>query len=270
MKRETKQNPKKKFKNNLVYLRSFTRRYLTAKARIIWQLIFVLFFFGILFLIFKSDFFKIKFIQCFTEGNLCSNTELDLFKHLYGENIFFINKNELVKEAKIKNIGLKEIKLKSYLPNKLMIYLQNRRAVVLLKTEKSEFLVDETGVVFKEVSQKNYSLPLIILKNQTLSLGGEVNERVLKAIQLTKNLQELFVPFDNLTLEDKNYFTVKGGNFLAIFSPEKDLFNQAISLQMILQSSKIKIKEEQETFFKENKIRRIDLRFDKPIISFND
>ena len=179
-----------------------------------------------------------------------------------------LNWKEMVKKSKFKNIALKEIQIKRQLPNKLIIYLKSRKPAVLLKTGINEFLVDETGFVFEEVKQKNYDLPIIIFKDQVAVLGTEGDEKIIKLIQLSHTLQELFIPFNDLVFEDKNYIIANAANFLAIFSLEKDGFNQAVSLQMILQSSKIRNTEDVK--FKESRIPKIDLRFDKPIISFND
>lgn len=251
---------KNKFKTDKKIFKLPAGKYFIINFRIFCR--FILFFLAslLLFFIFKSDFFKIKFIQCSKDGNLCANNELDFFNILYDQNIFLINKKELTREFKFKNITVKEINIKTGLPNKVVIYLKNRKPLVLLKTDKNEFLVDETGFIFEEVRQKNHVLPVIILKNQTASLGMEGDEKIIKLIQLSKNLQELFIPFNDLVFEDKDYIVCRAANFLAIFSQDKDFFTQAVSLQMILQSSKIKQGEDI----------KIDLRFDKPVVSFND
>lgn len=128
-----------------------------------------------------------------------------------------------------------------------------------------QFLVDESGVVFKKSQEKN--TPLLFLSRERVEIGRRMNP------ELIQKFQKIFD--DLVKLREESYLETTAGDvgFIAkkveadliiisptkiIFSLEKDVSRQLASLQLILRKNKIDAGE----------IDMIDLRFDKPVIRY--
>ncbi len=225
--------------------------------KIFLALLFVL----VLIFFWQSGLFEISVIDCKNEGFSCSDKEKELFNFVLGRNIFFIKKEEILNEIRFKDISLKKITLKKKFPNCLIVRLEKREPLVVLSSGKDYFLLDEEGFVFSLDKRENSVLPVVeVDKNQGISLGTQVQGQTAKSLELVKALESFFLPFEKVVVEKDN-FVVHFSGFRAVFSSSEDFFIQAGSLQLLLQSSKIN----EHT----GKL-KIDLRFDKPVITTDD
>lgn len=246
-----------KSKNLRLLKRKFS--FFTAK-----KLLYIILFcaiFGFIIFIFVSGFFDVKFIICQKDEFLCSNKEQDLFSTAIGKNIFFVDSKKLADSAKLKNIGLSTIQISKKIPNKIYVNLKSRTAFALLTVGSNSYLTDKDYFVFAKSDGNAYNLPIIDLQANGLPVVGTyAGEKAKKAIQLAGILKTFFIPFSKITLDKNGNLTMYGGGFQAIFSDKKDFDTQVISLQLILRSSKIKESNQ-------SKLKKIDLRFDKPIVN---
>jgi len=207
----------------------------------------------------KSDFFKIKTIDCQKDGFPCQK-EADFFAELKGQNIFTASSEKIINDVKDKIPSLKEIKLNKHFPSRITIDIVSRQPLVgLCAKNKSCYLVDESGFIYKKVFSFPNHLPFITDQlSPGFSYPGFIKESyLLKALKTAAELKKNFILFKQIILNSKEEMTIfLSEPVIASFSSQKSLKAQVDSLQFILRQSKI-----------EGKLpAAIDLRFQKPVI----
>lgn len=211
---------------------------------------------GFFFWLSTSDFFKVKTIDCFKENFGCSQQENSLFESLYGQNIFFLQTKVHSQNIAKKNPEILKIKTTKKLPNTLKISLIPRKAVAIFKKGEEKLLVDKAGFVFARAEKAQTQLPLIIT-NRPLVIGEYLlSDLEKKSLFLSSKLKESFIQFDEIRLANNDSLEVYDpGKLIATFSAQKPLTSQVDSLQYVLNHSRM-----------DQKVLKIDLRFDKPIL----
>lgn len=242
------------------------------------------------FLLFKSALFRVKKLTCFLNESRCSPEIWGrVFSAVVDQPVIFLSENYLVKTIKENYPQIKAVKVKIIFPRTLRVDLTEYKPIALLRIEKGDELVfpprvnleevvekykkddfspdsfwviSEEGVVLKKASSKT-SLPRVFLKTK------EENE-MHDGLDLNQFSWGVSLPVLNLLAangldfelvigeEETNQLLVLGTTWQALFSLEKEIGSQVGSLQLILSRAKI-----------EGKLPRlVDLRFDKPVISF--
>jgi len=231
---------------------------------------------GIFFIVCKSGFFAVKKIDCLLDSESCS-PEIwnELISLTFRENLIFLKKKEISKKILNNYQIIKSLRINKVLPNKLIFELERRRGVATLGFEKGPeetasssgrlifgtgknfYVVDEEGVVIKK--ENDFSLPLILLSEEPnlevgrRILGGEVIGAIRFLTILRLNLLEPKIAKINFPYSLDIW--LRDGRRV-VFSLKKEAQIQIESLQFILSRSKIEGRE----------IKKIDLRFDKPVI----
>lgn len=246
--------------------------------------IFPLFLFLAIFIfLFFGPLTKIKKIECQEEGIKCQTETEEKLKRLVEEkNFFLVSEQKIKKEFLKENPFKKEIEVKKVFPQKIKFQIRKRKPIAGIAKEleiggqestssgkltpqfeinKEIFLVDIDGFLLEKTEKTD--LPLILIKqkdNFNLELGKTIdNSQMIKALEiLNQLLLNLFeVKVARLEMPGKLEVWLKNG-VLAIFSLNKETKVQVDSLQFILSRSKIIT----------GTIKKIDLRFDKPVISY--
>jgi len=225
-------------------------------------LFFLIFLGGVAFIVFKSGFFAVRKISCQWEKDSCP-PEIwnELTSLTFGKNLIFLKKEEISKKFLNTHHIVKDLEIKKVLPNKLVFELEKRKEVVVLgfETTKDFFLVDEGGVVVKK--ENNASLPLILLSEElNLDIGQQISQpQIIGTIKFLTTLRLNLLEPKIAKIAPPYSLTVwlKSGEE-AVFSLKKEIQAQVDSLQFILSRSKIG----------ERKIKKIDLRFDKPVVNY--
>ncbi|MGB9911165.1 MAG: cell division protein FtsQ/DivIB [Microgenomates group bacterium] len=221
---------------------------------------------------------KIKNFECREEENLCQEElKKELGSFLLGKNFLFFSSSKLRTEILNRYPLIKEIEVKKKFPWQLEIKIKKRQPMTglafslnfnsestpsaFLKWEIEEgiFLIDNEGVILEK--KEKTDLPLILLKEKlNLSPGEKIKEeKIVKGVKILEKMRLRLLEPKISYFSSQFSFTVwlKEGVFV-LFSLEKDIDYQLDSLQFILSQSKIKM----------GKIKKIDLRFDKPVISY--
>ena len=168
------------------------------------------------------------------------------------------------------------VKVKKRIPDKLLFELTSRKPVVALAIELSSglestasarpqfsltgiyYLVDEQGVVVKKV-EENQNLPLILFdKDPHFNSGEKINqEEILQTVKIIMGMKlRLLEPKVSLIINPREIEVWLTNETLVLFNSQKEIENQLDSLQFISSRSKMEGKQ----------VKKIDLRFDKPII----
>lgn len=230
----------------------------------------------------RSDFWLVKKIDCQIDDQDCPAeiwnkiTDLSLRKNI----IFF--PRQLVKAKILEDYSeIDYLKIKKKLPQTLLFELKSRKPVIALGIElpidqeatpsseikKPEFsltgnfyLIDKKGVVVRKGNQSQ-NLPLILIKNDpNLKVGDQLSQEEIKKVM------EILLEIRMHLLEPK---IAKVGSLrkieiwlkdetLVLMSAKKPIDSQLDSLQLIHSRAKIEGKQ----------VKKIDLRFDKPVIVY--
>lgn len=205
-----------------------------------------------------SPLFRLNNIQVNDENNCLSANSIENQQKIMGKNLIFLNTAKLEKNISEKNICVTKIKLQKKYPNSISVILESESAVALI--EGTDLAVREDGFISQANLAKN--LPKIFLNEKIKAEAGQkiTDTQTIFAITLTKKLEKTdFIPTNVriLTPPDIAIYDQKGTTVL--FSQEKDADSQVDSLQSIFAKAKIDA----------TKIAKIDLRFEKPVITTN-
>lgn len=206
-----------------------------------------------IFTVFFSPIFKIKNINITQNRNCLSRDDLDI----KGKNIFFLQKDNLTKALKDKLFCIEGIKITKQLPGAINFEIKTKDIVV--KMEGTNFFATADGLIIE--SQENKDKPVFYpptsLKFQN---GQKVEDKVaLFAFEIAHGLSKSDFNLASMRIVDPSDIAVYSQkNLVCIFSSKKTAAGQIDSLQKILAQAKIDA----------SKIAKIDLRFDKPVITY--
>jgi len=227
----------------------------------------------------RSQLFTLQKITCQLDNHPCSLEFEPLLVSLHGQNIFKLNQSTVAKTFQQFDSTLSEIHLSKRLPSSLIISMRRRLPVAqisptldlefqgLTSTQSASlsgqlkdqfFHLDKTGDIFLITDQPDPQLPSIMLPDgQTLDIGKTDFTQTLA--NLVNALNAYYVSFDSLAwLKDTLIIIKTTAGSYAVLDSTKTLNSQVASLQYILSSIKIG----------ENLPAKIDLRFDKPVITY--
>lgn len=208
----------------------------------------------------RSNFFQIKSITCELDTYPCPLAYEPVLVSLYQKNILKITPTDLLSNLQAFDSGLAEVKLRRVLPDKIHLKLIRRQT--LARIEAPDGLVvflDNQGEIFPSLTtEASRKLPVIKLPDDKPVLMGP-SELGTSLRQLIKALDEYFIASQQinwLSPQIVEIQTVKGP--LVVLNSQKDISSAIASLQYILSGYKID----------EVLPVKIDLRFDKPILSY--
>ena len=214
----------------------------------------LLFFFNL------SFYFKIKKI-------VISNNKNNFFiiglKSIEGRLIFFVNE-QIISDFLLKNNPqIESLIVKKKLPDTIIIYPQISNAHAQLKTNDGYFVLSKKGKIIKKTKTKINKIPLInfyqLLDFYQFHSGNHLNfKEIIIALEVLEKLK-------NLGFNDINTIDIKSYDVI--------IFNKDNEEEIIISTTKDKEKlfYEIETIINKNKFykksfKKVDLRFNKPII----
>jgi len=219
---------------------------------------------AVIFALLFSPIFRIKSAE-FSNGQTCLSDPKQLEKYqVIGQNILFFKSSQLSQNLKNDFSCIDQVTIKKQFPRTLKIEATSQRPVA--KIDGADLTVTKDGAV-SQSQQTN--LPTIFLPSETFSASGasakdaakegqKINDSVtLFALDVISQLQKSDFIAQNIRVVDGGDVAVYNTyGTIALFTSAKPAGLQVDSLQAILAKAKID----------QNKIARIDLRFDKPVI----
>lgn len=130
-------------------------------------------------------------------------------------------------------------------------------SVAVLKLADTDLALSDEGLV---IAATGSNLPVLFLEqNKKVNRGQKIDDQVVKfTISLAKNLAKTdYTPVNVRILSSIEIAVYNSNGTIAIFSSQKPQEIQVDSLQTLLSQAKIDA----------NKIAKVDLRFDKPIVT---
>jgi len=242
-------------------LKKLSRLFFALLKKINFLFLFFFIFFLTLFMI--SALFKIEIIEIEKESFPNDFKEI-LTAQLKDKNLLFLSEKE--EEEKIKNnySYVQEIVIKKKFPNRVFVKIDFYSPVAVIKNNRDFFLLSYDGRIL-QTTKKPFSLfPLINyyqLINGYLYKTGDWLDfiDIRKCLNIIEELNKLNLKIDTVDIknEDMLLFTLREGHEI-VFTSKKEIEKQIFSVPIILRQLKIEGK----------KFKRIDVRFDKPIIKF--
>lgn len=211
-------------------------------------------------LFFLNNFFQVKNIQLISDRNFSLINKDKLIK----KNLFFINQDKITKEIIKENFFVKMATIRKVWPNSVKISVSFYEPCVSLIVSNGFFNLSCDGRILQKTSTDKTLLPVINyyqkLNNDSFQTGEWIDYKDIKqALFFVEKLKQLYIT--PLTID------IKGQDMLVfnliddkvmIFSNDKDKEVQDYQLELIIRQFKIEGKD----------FKKIDLRFNKPIISF--
>jgi len=223
--------------------------------------------------------FSLKKITCELDQYPCPLNFEPALVNFYQRNIFTLKKQQVVSTLMAFDIDLAEVKVVKKFPNQLLITLKKRQPIAQLvpflnldfigldSTASATisgvmtnqfFQLDKSGEIFVAGHQPASLFPLVAVP-ETFNFELKVSPASQQISQLIQSLQEHYVNFNSLAWLNQSLAVVKTtlGSY-AIINPSQSINSQIASLQFILSGFKIG----------ESLPKKIDLRFDKPVLTF--
>jgi len=214
-----------------------------------------------LFLLLKGDFFKIDQVICYDKDNPCQ-TDLWLRVNglVLGKNIILLSPQQVEEQIKDALPEVNQVEIEKKLLHKLVVHLTMRKAMAVIEANNNYYQVDEQGFILAKLDQPT---DLTLIASGELSIAADNHQLesppVLASLDFLYQLLMRNMATRRIEIVNSRELTVflKTGPKAQI-SLEKSLEKQVGSLQLILDRAKMEGKQ----------IQLIDLRFDKPVISY--
>ena len=213
--------------------------------------------FVLVFLAVFSPLFEIKTV-IFNDDDKCVDNSQEITQsQLIGSNLIFFQAQTFAQNIKDQFVCVDTIGLERKFPSTVIIDIKSKEPVALIAETQSQ--VTKDGLLID--ADYKVQIPTVFLpKDFTLDPNKKItDEDVLTALEITDNLLKSdFVPSTVRIIDKQKIAVYSSKDILVIFSSDKDPSSQVDSLQAILAEAKIDA----------TKIDKIDLSFEKPVISY--
>jgi hypothetical protein len=153
---------------------------------------------------------------------------------------------------------LADLRFEKQYPNTLVIVPTLRAKAALIITPTRRVFVDERGIVLTDADTSPLGLPQIAVNLSGLGIGKTIDDtRVRASLAFLSGIQAT-VPMETVTISDDGVITAHTGNLDILFTQHGDIPTILTTLQTLLTGFRIK----------GTLPSVIDLRFDKPVVTF--
>ncbi len=175
----------------------------------------------------------------------------------FPKHLLFIGEKKLTDELLRRYPQLESITIQKRYPHTLVVIAKPRVGIARLHTAIGSFRVDADGVVLEDTDVRE-TLPLLDIPVLQLSLGEHIKEnRVLSAIGFVGN-SKAFVTIVTIQVADGASLLAKSATTDIFFPQHGNSVALAATLQTLMRGFRMK----------GVLPAKIDLRFDKPVVSF--
>lgn len=199
-----------------------------------------------------NRFFQIQDIEV-----VGSDVQISVNKDQIPKSLIFFPTNLIEKQMELDNPQIDSITIKKKYPHTLVIVITARKPMALVKTPTNIYSVDAKGYVIGEgVALTN--IPVIEFDTKPVPIGQKITDvGVLSAISFLDTATPILVVY-TLKQFDSTSFLAKTDKADILFPQQQDMRSVAATLQTLLTGFRIK----------GTLPTRIDLRFEKPIVTF--
>jgi cell division septal protein FtsQ len=188
-------------------------------------------------------------------------------KILFAEtkSIFLVDSSKIISDILVEFPQIDKIDFKKQLADKVSIFVKERNPLAVFQQNKKYFLVDESGIIFEEISEQDVSL--FRINNNIFGVEAELGQNVVSEELIRKiiDINDKLKKNDGLSVEEFSIISEQRMNvgvsegWQIYFNLKSDMDWQITELEAILQN---KISAQNR-----RKLNYIDLRFDRVFIS---
>lgn len=220
-------------------MKKITNRYiLKARRKRIVKRIFIVIIFLIIigvFIVNKTDIFLIDKVVCTGDNLLTKEYILDKAENLKGENIFYINKESIIKDIK-RNPYVKELTIKRVYPNKVEFNVKEAKGLYYININEKYGIISSSLILLEEVDSIE-GRDLIELRGvnvEDLQLGDKITENsnietvVEKFYDMEQVIKENGEDFSITALDISNINHLKAyiGSIEILLGTDEDIFKK--------------------------------------------
>jgi len=219
----------------------------------------------IFYIVFFFNFFWIKNINIISTTENANQEILDIINNKIEKRFIFLSSksiflfNSSTTENYILNLfpSVLNIEINKKFPNSLIVEIKKRKPVVYWRTNDNLFLMDVNGIIFAHKSSLDPRR--VIIEN---NVSGSLGDQVVSPVDLQKIMKIWTAVGKDLEIiefeiSDQKLNALTSKNWRIFFSPNKDINNQLLNLELVLNE---KISPERR-----NSLNYIDLRFDNRV-----
>lgn len=182
--------------------------------------------------------------------------DIQVDKERLGKNMIFLQTKQLAHDLLGAYPLLDTVTFSKSYPSTLVVRVTLRKPFVVLSTQSLHYELDREGVVLGNDTQKQ-RMPTLFFDVPPLSIGSRVRDaRVVASLQLLSLVSDL--PIEEIRQKDSAAILATSGHTNIFIPQSADMRRQAATLQTIVTG--FRIKGTLPTV--------IDLRFDKPIVTY--
>ncbi|MBI4008910.1 FtsQ-type POTRA domain-containing protein [Candidatus Roizmanbacteria bacterium] len=192
--------------------------------------------------------------------------DIDSFKK---RNLLFLSTKNIEKIILAKNPNIKSVSVVKKYPQTLMLFLELSKSEAYLMLNTGLATLDENGKVLYKTKTKDQDLPLLNFYQKfdysQINAGESLDyKEIITALFLLTKLKNLNQKVESIDINGLSMIVFNVKDFASnrqiklLFTTEKDKQKQAYELEIIIKQFKIEARE----------FKILDLRFDKPIITF--
>lgn len=216
--------------------------------------------YGVLFVVLSAGvyFGVIQFFAIRVINVIGANIQLSIDERRFPSTLLFFPSSQLRAELLAANPILADIRFEKKYPHTLVVIPVIRKATAIVITPGRQVLIDDKGIVLADADTMVKGLPQITSTLTGLHIGQQITDQgVVSGLRFIRGVQPLFF-IETITITNDGVVRAHTGNLDIIFTQDKDTSVIIATLQTLIAGFRIK-----GTLPKV-----IDLRFDKPVVTF--
>ena len=208
-------------------------------------------------------FFQVKVIEIEGEFSLIDFKSV-LANRLKNKNLLFLSEKEEEKKIKNNYPYVEEVFIKKSFPDKIFVQIKFYSPMAVIKNSQGFFILSSDGRILQTVREKRVLLPTInyyqLINSLVYKTGDWLDFYDLKvSLKLIKKMEDLNLKINTVDIENQDMILFNlNDNQEIVFTSKKEVEKQFFPIPIILRQLKVEGR----------KFKRIDVRFDKPIIKF--
>lgn len=219
---------------------------------------------GVFYVFKHTDFMKISNVKVLGAKTFVSSSDvMEFVKGMTYERNILVVDSKKIEDSLLKNFqGAKRVVVHKRFPNTINVQIVEREPLALLDVpaQESYFLVDEDGYVLGTIDKNNASFPVIRYEGEA-QVGYFVDKNLVPVyLELINLFDEENLKASSLSVRDRDirFFL---DNSIEVYLNKK--FSLKESVNVLAQTFK-------QLSMENKKIKRIDLRYDKVVVSYYD
>ena len=215
----------------------------------------------IYYLINANNFLEVTEVVVYGEDNFVPVKEVLTYSEskVLGKSILSLSTKEYEKYIKDTFLAVDKASMKIKWPNKIIVNITERIPVAILDNYGNKFFVDKEGYVMKQLSEDSYNYPEIVYEEK-VNVGQFINQNIVPlSVELNKHAKDSNLVINKMQFNSQYISLNINDNIVVDLSLQKDNVLAMKQISAIIQ----------KTSSEGQKLRKVDLRFEKVIVLYD-